>query len=111
MQTLIHTVYPNRTGSKSDVGIDFFCETVLGLYDSVNALEQDLTLGELTPVGPSLAGGQHFVVRDQTNSSLIMEFLNGELIMTRDKNDYGKTGFGIMTNEVRFFLGSLFFDY
>jgi penicillin V acylase-like amidase (Ntn superfamily) len=69
---------------------------------SVDDLERDLRSQALTPVGPSVAGGQHFVVRDSSGSSLVVEFLLGQVVLYRDHNDNGTTGFGVMTNEPAF---------
>ena len=102
-QTLLHTVYPNATGNTStDVGIDYFCEYVLGNVENITSLQSDLLHKRVTPHGASVAGGQHFVVRDASGDSLVVEFLDGTVTATRDQNDQGKSGFGVMTNEPSF---------
>ena len=102
-QTLLHTVYPNATGNAStDVSVDYFCEYVLGNVVNVTSLQSDLLHKRVTPHGGSISGGQHFVVRDSSGDSLIIEFLDGTVTTTRDHNDQGTSGFGVMTNEPSF---------
>ena len=97
-QTLIHTVYPNKTGSSSDIGVDYLCEYILGTCSSVADVNGVLSNGTLTPHGPSIAGGDHMVVRDRNWDSVVIEFIDGKTILTEDKNN-DHSGFGIMTNE------------
>ena len=72
---------------------------LLGFAATAGDVEALLRNGTLTPHGPSIAGGDHFVVRDATGVSLVVEFLGGVVQYTRDLNDGGVTGFGIMTND------------
>lgn len=102
-QTLIHTVYPNRTGNTlTDVGVDHFCERVLGQFNSTAALKKSLDEKTLTPHGPCIVGGQHFVIRDSRGDSLVVEFLDGITSVWLDRNDGGKSGYGVLTNEPPF---------
>jgi penicillin V acylase-like amidase (Ntn superfamily) len=96
-QTLLHTVYPNATGNQStDVAIDNFCEFVLGNVANVSHLESLLLSKQVTPHGGSIAGGQHFVVRDAKGQSLVIEFLEGKVVVAIDEK------FGVLTNEPPF---------
>ena len=102
-QTLLGTVYPNKTGNAStDVAIDFFCERVLARFNDTAQLSAAIAERHLTPHGPSIAGGQHFVIRDARGESLVVEFTDGTVSVFADHNDGGTSGFGILTNEPNF---------
>ena len=102
MQTLLGTVYPNATGDRSrDVSIDNLCEYILATATSLSDVETWITSGKIVVHGPSIAGGQHIVMRDG-NASLVLEFLEGNPSLFWDLNDAGKTGYGILTNEPPF---------
>jgi penicillin V acylase-like amidase (Ntn superfamily) len=101
-QTLLGTVYPNASGNpQTDIGIDAFCEYVLATFDNTTQLAAAIASKSITVHGPSIAGKQHFVVRDALGASLVIEFLEGLTQVFADNND-GKTGFGILTNEPPF---------
>ena len=102
-QTLLGTVYPNKTGnSTTDVAVDHFCERVLARFNNTTQLATALAERRLTPYGPSIAGGQHFVIRDASGESLVVEFTDGTTSVFVDHNDGGKSGYGILTNEPNF---------
>jgi penicillin V acylase-like amidase (Ntn superfamily) len=102
-QTLLGSVYPNKTGNATtDVAIDHFCERVLARFNGTAQLAAALAERRLTPHGPSVAGGQHFVVRDARGESLVVEFTDGTASVFVDHNDGGESGFGILTNEPNF---------
>jgi penicillin V acylase-like amidase (Ntn superfamily) len=96
---LITTVYPNATNRTTDLAVDFFCEWALATCSSASELAAAVNNRSVTVHGPSVAGGQHFVVRDATGASAVVEFLAGQSVVTTDLNDGGTTGYGIMTNE------------
>lgn len=54
-------------------------------------------LSKISVYGPD-AIAQHFVVRDATGTSLILEFVNRQKNIYVDHND-GISGYGITTNE------------
>lgn len=102
-QTLLGTTYPAKTGNKTtDLSVNDFCEWVLGSAGTAAEVKAALENGTRTVHGPCLAGGAHFVVRDATGASVVVEFLDGRTVVTEDGNDGGKTGFGVMTNEPNF---------
>jgi penicillin V acylase-like amidase (Ntn superfamily) len=99
---LINTVYPNKTGTPSDLSVNFFCEYMLAQCATAEDARAVLANGTVTPHGPStkwLTGGVHFALRDAFGESIVVEFLGGETVAAMDLNDGGETGFGVMTNE------------
>lgn len=92
---LINTQYEERSKDKLNVFAGTFCLYVTQTYSTVNDLVN--TLPEITVYGPD-AIAQHFVVRDASGTSLILEFVNGQKVIYVDRND-GVNGFGITTNE------------
>jgi penicillin V acylase-like amidase (Ntn superfamily) len=70
------------------------CEWALGTCSSVTEFADALANNTVTVVGPSVAGGQHYVLRDSDGTSAVVEFLNGRTVVTIDYNDNGATGFG-----------------
>ena len=102
-QTLLGTVYPNKTGNAStDISVDYLCEYVLAFFEDSTQLARALSEKTLTPFGPSISGGAHFVVRDAQGLSLVVEFIDGATSLWVDKNDGGESGFGVLTNEPNF---------
>jgi choloylglycine hydrolase len=101
-QTLIDTVYPNKTGTPSDLNVDYFCEYMLAQCATAEEVRAVLANGTVTPHGPAIAGGSHYALRDASGASVVVEFLEGETVTAMDFNDGGKTGFGVMTNEPPF---------
>lgn len=105
LQTLIGTSYPkyNETSDASITPIDVlvFCEWALANFESTqdvaNSVLPENNLSDFIVVGPD-AFGCHFVLRDASGSSIVIEFIDGNTLIHLDHND-GVTGFGIMTNE------------
>jgi penicillin V acylase-like amidase (Ntn superfamily) len=104
-QVLQGTRYANPTNASTDVGIDHFCEWALGSAATVREAAAALRNGSVTAHGPSVAGGQHFVLRDAAGESLAVEWLDGTnppSTVALDLNDGGTTGYGVFTNEPPF---------
>lgn len=101
-QTLLHTKYPPQTNTSSDLPVDYFCEYMLATCPDVECVRDVLQNGTVTPHGPAIAGGSHFVLRDSAAGSVVVEFLEEQTLVAMDHNDGGKTGFGVMTNEPPF---------
>ena len=94
MTQLIGTVYPARSNPSTDIIVDHMCEWALGSCKSVTEFASAISNGTVTVVGPSVAGGQHYVLRDSNGTSAVVEFLDGRTVVTMDYNDNGATGFG-----------------
>ena len=101
-QTLLGTVYPNKTDTKTDLPVDYFCEYMLSSCATVSDVYGVLANKTITPHGPAIAGGSHFSLRDANGASIVVEFVDGEASLSLDHNDGGLTGFGVMTNEPQF---------
>jgi choloylglycine hydrolase len=95
---LVGTKYQKRSDDKTNVFAGLFCHYVAQTFESVLDLQQ--ALPNIAIYGPD-ALSQHFVIRDSTGASLIVECINGEQRVYLDKND-NVDGFGIMTNEPTF---------
>ena len=75
LQTLLGTVYPAKTGNAStDLPVNNLCEWLLGHCASVDEARAALANRTVTPHGPCLAGGSHWVLRDAAGRSLVIEF-------------------------------------
>jgi choloylglycine hydrolase len=93
--TLINTQYEEKSDSKTNIFAGLFCHYVAQTYDNVLDLQDALT--NIAIWGPDPLA-QHFVVRDATGASLVIELVGGKQHVYLDVND-GVHGFGIMTNE------------
>lgn len=100
MQTLDGTEYPQKGVNGTNVMNLFFCSYILARYASTAEVAQ--AMASITVWGPGEILAQHFVLRDSTGNSLVLEWIGGALRMYEDKNDQGKTGFGVFTNEPEF---------
>jgi len=100
MQTLDGTQYPPKSSNGTNVLNGFFCSYILGRY--ALTAEVALAMPSITVWGPGELLAQHFVLRDSTGASLVLEWIAGVLRMYEDRNDDGKTGFGVFTNEPEF---------
>jgi choloylglycine hydrolase len=96
--TLINSQYEEKASDKLNVFAGLFCHYVATNYDSVITLQT--ALQDIRIWGPD-ALAQHFVVRDATGASLVIECVDGVKRVYLDKND-GTSGYGIMTNEPGF---------
>lgn len=96
--TLINSQYEEKADDKLNVFAGLFCHYVATNYATVSDLQT--ALANIRIWGPD-ALAQHFVVRDSTGSSLVIEMINGAKRVYLDKND-GDSGYGIMTNEPAF---------
>jgi len=100
MQTLDGTQYPQKSTNGTNVLNGFFCSYILARFAST--AEVALAMPSITVWGPGEILAQHFVLRDAEGASLVLEWIGGVLRMYVDKNDDGKTGFGVFTNEPEF---------
>lgn len=101
-QTLLHTKYPPKTNTSSDIPASHFCAWALGIGDSVSEIQQFLLNGTITLHADLIFNNQcpiHWVLRDASGNSIVIEFDEAaKLSVISDPND-GRIGFGIMTNE------------
>lgn len=95
---LVGTQYQQRSEDKTNVFAGLFCHYVVQTYEFVLDLQQ--ALPNIAIYGPD-ALAQHFVIRDSTGASLVVECVGGEQRVYLDRND-NVNGFGIMTNEPTF---------
>lgn len=95
---LVGTQYQKRSDDKTNIFAGVFCHYVVQTFESVTDLQQ--ALPNIAIYGPDVLA-QHFVIRDSTGSSLVVECINGEQRVYLDRND-NVDGFGIMTNEPTF---------
>jgi len=74
-------------------------------FPNVTTLRQRLGSEAVNFVAPAhdenFSNG-HWVLRDAAGESLVIEFIEGVMKLYTDKNDGGKTGFGVMTNSPPF---------
>lgn len=96
MLTLINSQYETYVESKNNVFFGTFCQYAVQMYATV--AEAAASMDSITIYGPAILE-QHFVLRDATGASLVIEMINGEKSLYLDNNDGGETGYGIMTNE------------
>lgn len=96
--TLVDTEYEPKSDTKRNVFAGVFCHWASQLFTNVNEVQD--ALDGIAIWGPD-ALAQHFVLRDATGASLVIECMNGEKQVYRDEND-GVNTFGIMTNEPAF---------
>ena len=96
--TLVDTQYEERSDDKTNIFAGLVCHWATQMYSNIYDVYNNLE--NINIVGPD-ALAQHFVLRDATGTSLIIEMVNGLKVTYIDKND-GIDGFGIMTNEPTF---------
>lgn len=96
--TLVGTKYQKIDPKKTNIFYGVFCQWATGLYSNVRDLNEDLD--DVAVWGPNIVG-EHFILRDSTGASLVLEFVEGKMNRYLDLND-GQTGYGIMTNEPEF---------
>ena len=95
---LTNTQYEKRDDSKTNVFAGVFCNYVAQNYASVLDLQK--ALSTIAIYGPDVLA-QHFVIRDRTGKSLIIECVDGKQNVYLDTND-DVSGFGVTTNEPTF---------
>jgi len=99
-QTLLGSSYPNKTGTSKDLDLSAFCGWALEGYSSTLAVKEALDAKVVVVWGSAQPdAGTHFALRDATNLSIVVEFIDKQTMVYVDGNDEGKTGFGVMTNE------------
>lgn len=96
--TLINTVYQEPSKDKHNVFYGVFCKWATQNFATVR--EVQAALPEISIWGPPVLS-EHFVLRDATGASLVIELVDGQQKVYLDLDD-GKSGFGIMTNEPQF---------
>lgn len=96
--TLVDTQYESRDDSKINVFAGVLCHWATQMFQ--NVAEVNEMLPKVAIWGPD-ALAQHFVLRDATGASLVIECVGGAKQVYLDLND-GVSGFGIMTNEPQF---------
>jgi choloylglycine hydrolase len=96
--TLVDTQYEDRSDSKTNIFAGVFCHWAAQMFTSV--AEVQTALDNVAIWGPDLLA-QHFVLRDATGTSLVVECVGGKKQVYLD-NDDGVNTFGIMTNEPTF---------
>lgn len=106
---LANTTYPPKLNRSSDVKANDLCSWTLANFATV--AEVKAAAVNVSFWGDSVSGGPagiHFAVRDATGVGLSFEWLSSEACpegctaMTEDRNDDGKTGYGVMTNNPPF---------
>ncbi len=117
-QTLLGSKYPSCPSADdrrtAAVPIDRFCEWALGEFSDVRDLKGALEGGDhAAPPRAQVCGADalwenHYVLRDRSGQSLVVEFLGGETVLRLDSNNNGgdndddADGFGVFTNEPNF---------
>lgn len=88
---------PNR-----DLSIHRFCEWAAANFQTVAEVKQ--ALGAVNVIADPESGdaNHHYVVRDASGTSVLIEAIDGRLSLYDDLNDHGFTGFGVVTNSPTF---------
>jgi choloylglycine hydrolase len=106
MQHLNNSTYPKPSKTKADVWVGFLCDVALSQFNSSIAFSEAVASGKVHfhgRVSESRAADQHFVLRDADGVSAIVEFEHpGTTRVYIDRDDQGKSGFGVLTNEPPF---------
>lgn len=98
MLALIGTKYEKPSPRKKNMFYGVFCLWAMQTFSNVNELYD--TIDDIRIWGPSIVA-EHFVLRDKTGTSLVIELIEGGKRVYLDRND-GSSGVGIMTNEPAF---------
>lgn len=98
MLALIGTEYEDPAAGSINIFYGVFCKYIMQQYASVEEVLQDID--GITIYGPKIVA-EHFVIRDSTGTSMVIELVNKEKRVYVDRND-GMSGYGIMTNEPAF---------
>lgn len=93
--TLIDTKYEEKSSEKENVFAGTFCVYITQNYASVQEIVNNIN--NVAIYGPD-ALQQHFIIRDSTGVSLVVECVGGQAMIYVDNND-GQSFFGITTNE------------
>ncbi len=75
-----------------------FCQWATALFSNVREVKD--ALGDVSIWGPEIME-EHFILRDASGASLVVELIDGKQRLYLDLND-GVTGYGVMTNEPQF---------
>ena len=93
--TLVDTKYEEKDSNKENIFAGSFCHYIAQNYESVKDIQSNLDT--FTIYGPDVLA-QHFIIRDASGLSLIIECVDGKKVAYLDSND-GVSYFGITTNE------------
>ncbi len=87
---------------KRDLSIHRLCEWAAQNFET--AAEVRAGLDAVTVVADPVSGDahHHYVIRDASGASLVIEATDGRLTLIDDGNDGGATGFGVATNSPTF---------
>lgn len=96
--TLVGSVYEKPSPRKTNVFYGVFCKWATQLYSSVEEVYS--ILPDVAIWGPDILA-EHFILRDASGASLVIELIGGKQQLHLDLNDQ-KSGYGIMTNEPAF---------
>lgn len=96
MLTLVDSKYEDLDVNKKNIFFGTFCQYAVQMYASVTEAAE--AMDSITIYGPDILQ-EHFILRDATGASLVIEMVDGKKNLYLDLNDDGETGFGIMTNE------------
>jgi penicillin V acylase-like amidase (Ntn superfamily) len=98
MLALVGTKYEKPSPRKMNVFMGVFCLWAMQSFSSVTELYD--SMDDIRIWGPKIVA-EHFVLRDKSGTSLVIELIDGEKHVYLDHND-GASGVGIMTNEPAF---------
>lgn len=98
MLALVGTEYEKPRLHRKNMFYGVFCLWAMQSFSSVAEIAE--VMDEITIWGPNIVA-EHFLVRDSSGASLVIELINGEKKLYIDNND-GVSGVGIMTNEPTF---------
>ena len=94
MLTLVGTKYEEPSIRKKNIFYGTFCQYITQSFGSV--VEAMDAMDSIVIWGPAIVQ-EHFILRDSTGVSLVIELMDGKRTMYLDYND-GQSGWGIMTN-------------
>lgn len=98
---LVPSKTPEASATKPNLHSNYVCQYVVDSFASVAEARAGLAAVQLFGHGYEGKDYVHWVLRDATGVSLVLESPAGELLDWVDEND-DETGFGIMTNEPGF---------
>lgn len=96
--TLVGSEYEKPSLRKTNVFYGTFCKWATQLFS--NVLEVHDAMENVAIFGPVILA-EHFILRDASGASLVIELIDGKKQLHLDFNDV-KSGYGIMTNEPAF---------
>lgn len=101
-QTLIGSQYPASNASLDNIDVAYMCQWALEGFATVAEVKTALqAVNFVAPQSKEFWNG-HWIFRDAFGQGLVLEFLEGRMLVYEDHNDDGHTGYGILTNEPPF---------